>query len=97
MAQRGSSAIELICRYGGSDTAAADQNGPLGRMIGNGFRGCMGKIGVVVVWYILVGAEVENFVPEFTELRSEFVLQFESGVVRSQCNSHVLMIVPYAR
>jgi hypothetical protein len=95
--QSSSRALDFICRNGGPNSTAANQDSPFRGTIGDRLRGQLSEIGVIVVSYVLMGAQVENLVAGPPNFCGEFVLQFESGVVRGQCNSHALMIEPCAR
>jgi hypothetical protein len=83
-------ARNLVCTYRGADAAAADCHAAI-YLPGNNRAGKWNdKVGIIVARIHAVRPDVDYLVPGFAEVSEQLFLEFESAVIGSNSDTHVI-------
>lgn len=95
--EAGADAVDFIGADASTDTAAADGDAALDIAIGNGVGEGSDEVGVIVIRYEGVSAEIGDLMAGLAELGLNFFLQFESAVVSGNADLHKIVLLSFTK
>src|SRR4030095_10877557 len=89
--QRSSNALNLVCAYRGTDTAAADRHSTLDFL--SGYRSGQHRyiVRIVITFVQLMSTEIDNLMSCGAELWHQLFLQAKSAVINGNPHTHVYL------